>query len=113
MFGLQHSGCHSRENGNPETKIDTPGFPASSAGQALLEFIPMKIGAGMTNPKNTTLNLRSLKICRKCQANLPFLPRIRLIWTAMDQERALPIGVAPYHVYIVWCCLYRPISLPF
>jgi hypothetical protein len=24
------------------------GFPASSAGQALLEFIPMKIGAGMT-----------------------------------------------------------------
>jgi len=25
-----------------------PGFPASSAGQALLEFIPMKIGAGMT-----------------------------------------------------------------
>jgi hypothetical protein len=25
-----------------------PGFLASSAGQALLEFIPMKIGAGMT-----------------------------------------------------------------
>jgi hypothetical protein len=24
------------------------GFPASSAGQALLEFIPMEIGAGMT-----------------------------------------------------------------
>jgi hypothetical protein len=28
-----------------------PGFPASSAGQALLEFIPMKIGAGMTTLK--------------------------------------------------------------
>jgi hypothetical protein len=25
------------------------GFPASSAGQALLEFIPMEIGAGMTS----------------------------------------------------------------
>jgi len=24
------------------------GFPSSSAGQALLEFIPMEIGAGMT-----------------------------------------------------------------
>jgi len=24
------------------------GFPAPSAGQALLEFIPMEIGAGMT-----------------------------------------------------------------
>jgi hypothetical protein len=71
------------KTGIQRPKIDTPGFPASSAGQALLEFIPMKIGAGMTNPKNTTLNLRSLKICRKCQANLLFLPRMRLIWTAM------------------------------
>jgi hypothetical protein len=29
------------------------GFPASSAGQALLEFTPMKIGAGMTSLKTT------------------------------------------------------------
>jgi hypothetical protein len=28
-----------------------PGFPASSAGQALLEFTPMKIGTGMTPEK--------------------------------------------------------------
>ena len=41
------------------------GFPASSAGQALLEFIPMKIGAGMTNQKTTTLNFRNLKTFEK------------------------------------------------
>ncbi len=33
-------------------KTGIPGFPASSAGQALLEFIPMKIGAGMTEKRN-------------------------------------------------------------
>jgi hypothetical protein len=49
------------KTGIQRQKIDTPGFPASSAGQALLEFIPMKIGTGMTNPKDTNLNLRSLE----------------------------------------------------
>jgi hypothetical protein len=37
MLGLQRSGCHSRENGNPETKNRYPWIPAS---------------AGMTNPKD-------------------------------------------------------------
>jgi hypothetical protein len=32
-----------------------PGFPASSAGQALLEFIPLEIGAGMTFQLNEFL----------------------------------------------------------
>ena len=32
------------------------GFPASSAGQALLEFIPMEIGAGMTSPFTLSTN---------------------------------------------------------
>jgi len=39
--------CHSRESGGPE-RFEKTGFPASSAGQALLEFIPVKTGAGMT-----------------------------------------------------------------
>ena len=34
--------------GNDKSQED-PGFPASSAGQALLEFIPIKIGAGITS----------------------------------------------------------------
>jgi len=71
------------KTGIQRPKIETPGFPASSAGQALLEFIPMKIGAGMTNPKDTSLNLRSLKISQKFRGNSPFLPRRRLIGTAM------------------------------
>jgi len=83
MLGLQHSCCHSRENGNPETKNRHRGFPASSAGQALLEFIPMKIGAGMTNRKDTNLNARSLKLCRKFQKNSPFLPKMPSIRTAV------------------------------
>jgi len=32
-------------------KTGNPGFPASSAGQALLEFIPMEIGTGMTEKR--------------------------------------------------------------
>jgi len=40
---------------------NTSGFPASSAGQALLEFIPMKIGAGMTKLKTSNLNFLKLK----------------------------------------------------
>jgi len=71
------------KTGIQRPKIDAPGFPASSAGQALLEFIPMKIGTGMTNPKDTNLNLRSLKMCQKFQKNSPFLPRMGLIRTAM------------------------------
>jgi hypothetical protein len=46
----------------------------------------MKIGAGITNPKDTNLNLRSLKMCQKFQKNSPFLPRIGLIRTAIKQE---------------------------
>ena len=68
MVGLQHSGCHSRENGNPETKNRYPWIPAS---------------AGMTNPKDTNLSLRSLKMCQNFQKNSAFLPRMRLIRTAM------------------------------
>jgi len=51
------------KTGIQRPKIDTPGFPASSAGQALLEFIPIEIGAGMTKAKATSLNFRSLKMC--------------------------------------------------
>jgi len=35
-------------SGGSPVVLGPSGFPASSAGQALLEFIPMKIGAGMT-----------------------------------------------------------------
>jgi hypothetical protein len=63
------------KTGIQRPKIDTPGF--------LLEFIPMKIGAGMTNQKNTNLNRKSLKMCQKFQKNSPFYPRMRLIATAM------------------------------
>jgi hypothetical protein len=86
MFGLRHSGCHSRENGNPETKNRYPWIPAS---------------AGMTNPKKSTLNLRSLKICRKCQANLPFLGRMRLIWTAMCEFLLYKAGNAPERLQLI------------
>jgi len=37
--------CHSRAGGNPDSFPKKTGF--------LLEFIPMKIGAGMTNRLNT------------------------------------------------------------
>jgi hypothetical protein len=40
MLGLQYSGCHSRENGNPETKNRHPWIPASG---------------GMTNAEATRL----------------------------------------------------------
>jgi len=66
------------KTGIQRPKIDAPGF--------LLEFIPMKIGAGMTNPKDTNLNLRSLKMCQKFQKNSPFLPRIGLIRIAMKKD---------------------------
>jgi len=32
MLGLQHSGCHSRENGNPETKNRYPWIPRIKCG---------------------------------------------------------------------------------
>jgi hypothetical protein len=35
--------CHSRENGNPEPARKNEKYPGF-----LLEFIPVKIGAGMT-----------------------------------------------------------------
>jgi hypothetical protein len=38
-------------SGNLGHTTDTPGFPASSAEKALLEFIPMEIGAGMTGKR--------------------------------------------------------------
>ena len=42
--GIQACPCENRE-----PVSEDHGFPASSAGQALLEFIPIGIGAGMTN----------------------------------------------------------------
>ena len=32
MLGLQHAGCHSRENGNPETKNRCPWIPRIKCG---------------------------------------------------------------------------------
>jgi hypothetical protein len=71
------------KTGIQRPRIDTPGFPASSAGQALLKFIPMKIGTGMTNAKATSLNFRSLKMCQNSKENSAFLPGMRLNRTAM------------------------------
>jgi hypothetical protein len=45
------------------------GFPASSAGQALLEFIPMKIGAGMTNPGHMRNKVLSKSFTQINQSN--------------------------------------------
>jgi hypothetical protein len=44
--------CHSRENGNPEPVKEKSWIPCIKWGQALLEFIPMNIGAGMTTLDN-------------------------------------------------------------
>jgi len=68
MIEFKVSGCHSRENGNPEPKNQYPWIPAS---------------AGMTNPKNTDLTFKNLKTCRKCQENRSFSPKMGLIWTAI------------------------------
>jgi hypothetical protein len=50
-------------------RLKEPGFPASSAAQALLEFIPMEIGAGMTNLKTTYLNFKTLRTFGKFEDN--------------------------------------------
>jgi hypothetical protein len=46
--GIQTCPCENRE------PVEKTGFPASSAGQALLEFIPVKTGAGMTSQSGKT-----------------------------------------------------------
>jgi hypothetical protein len=50
-------------------RLKEPGFPASSAAQALLEFIPIEIGAGMTNLKTAYLNFRTLRTFGKFEDN--------------------------------------------
>ncbi len=85
MIGFQCSARHSRENGNPDTKNRYHWIPRIKCGQALLEFIPMKIGAGMTDLKNVNLNLRSSKIFQKSQETPAFFPRMCSILATMKQ----------------------------
>jgi hypothetical protein len=73
---LQRAGV---KTGNQRLKINSSGF--------LLEFIPMKIGAGMTSPKKTNLTFRNLKTPRKCKENCPFSPKMDLIWTVVIPPR--------------------------
>jgi hypothetical protein len=56
VLARRSASARRRENGNPDPvpaqagnqHLKKHGFPASSAGQALLDFIPVKTGAGMT-----------------------------------------------------------------
>jgi hypothetical protein len=68
MMESKASGCHSRENGNPEPENQYPWIPAC---------------AGMKNPKKTYLTFINLQMCRKCQQNSPFSAKMSLIWRAM------------------------------
>jgi hypothetical protein len=63
MIGWEDFERHSRENGNPDS------VPAEAGNHYFRNWIPrIKCGAGpasagMTNPKNTNLTFRNLKMC--------------------------------------------------
>jgi hypothetical protein len=45
-----------------------------------------RASAGMTDPKDTHLTSRNLRICQKYREDCPFSMKIGLIWTAIKER---------------------------
>jgi len=76
MAAPMHLGCHSRENGNPDPQHRDLWIPVSA-----LNIMWCRASAGMTDPKDTHLTFRNLRICQKYRENRPLSMKIGLIWT--------------------------------